>query len=74
MADRQQVKRWVVNHAAVTKPYDGVWYAAVTIGYDYNGAGESIEKAYNKLTDKIFNSPFIMAQLENYNSFKQQNI
>lgn len=69
---RSHVKIWVVKYAKVTNPYKKKWwYASVSIGYDYNEKGESIEKAYNKLTDHIFKTPFIMAQLCGYKSFKE---
>lgn len=67
---REHVYRWVTKHAGITNPHDkDLWYASVTIGYDYNGSGTSIEKAYNALTDRIFKSPTIMAQLKDFDSF-----
>jgi hypothetical protein len=67
---KEHVYRWVTNHATVTNPYNkDIWYASVTIGYDYNGSGTSIEKAYKDLTDRIYKSPTIMAQLKDVDSF-----
>lgn len=74
MADiitKDLVKRWVVISSAVTYPNKKYWSASVTIGYDYNGIGDTIEKAYCDLTSKIFNSDFILNQLKEYTSFKQ---
>lgn len=66
---RAHVKRWVVNNAHVNNPYKKYWSAAVTIGYDYNGKGDTIEQAYNDLVEQIFKSPFIVAQLKDIKSF-----
>jgi len=67
---KSKVKRWVVLNSGVTNPYKRkLWYASVTIGYDYNGQGLSIEAAYNDLTEKIFNSAYILNQLIKYKSF-----
>jgi len=69
--ERHHVKKWVVENSKVTNPYKKKWwYASVTIGYDYNEKGESIEKAYINLVELIFSTPFIMNQLKNYNSFR----
>ena len=67
---KSKVKKWVVLNSGVTNPYKRkFWYASVTIGYDYNGKGISIEAAYNDLTEKIFNSTYILNQLIKYKSF-----
>lgn len=68
---RDHVKRWVVMNAHVNNPYKKYWSASVTIGYDYYGKGKTIEEAYNDMTDQIFKSPYIMAQLKDYKSFKK---
>lgn len=69
---RDHVKTWVVKTAGVTNPYKKKWWwASVTIGYDYAERGETIEKAYNALVDKIFTSPFIMCQLSDIESFRK---
>jgi hypothetical protein len=68
---KEHVKRWVVNNAHVNNPYKKSWTAAVTIGYDYYGEGDTIEKAYNDMVDQIFKSPSIMAQLSEFDSFKK---
>ena len=69
---KQHVKAWVVAKAGVTNPYKRKWwYASVTIGYDYSERGETIEKAYQALTDHIFQTPFIMGQLTQLESFKE---
>jgi len=61
---KAHVKQWVVNNAAVNNPYKKKWwYAAVSIGYDYAGKGETIEKAYNDLVEQVVTSPFMMSQL-----------
>lgn len=67
---RGHVKEWVVNRSKVTNPYKKYWSASVCLGYDYNGEGDTIEKAYNSLTDLIMKSPHIMAQLKDIKSFK----
>lgn len=67
---RSHVYTWVTHNATVTNPHNKeLWYASVTISYDYNGSGTSIEKAYNALTDRIFKSPAIMAKLKDVASF-----
>lgn len=68
---RDHVKKWVVNHSHVNNPYKKYWSAAVTIGYDYYGKGDTIEQAYNDLTDYIMKSPYIVYQLVNIESFKK---
>ena len=68
---RGHVKMWVVQTAHVNNPYKKSWTAAVTIGYDYYGEGDTIEQAYNDMTDQIFKSPPIMAKLAQINSFKE---
>ena len=69
---KQHVKLWVVKNASVTNPYKKKWwYASVTIGYDYNEKGETIEKAYQALTDYIFKSPNIMCKLSDIKSFRE---
>lgn len=46
------IKSWVVMTSAVTNPTKNIWSASVTIlGYDENGMGASIERAYNDLVD-----------------------
>jgi hypothetical protein len=68
---KHHVKKWVVKYATVTNPYGKAsWFASVTIGYDYNGEGTSIEKAYCALVDHILKTPFIMIQLSGYKTFK----
>jgi hypothetical protein len=66
---REHVKRWVVNNAHVNNPYKRYWSAAVTIGYDYYGKGDTIEKAYNDMVEQIFTSPHIMSILKDFPSF-----
>lgn len=66
---REHVKQWVVQNAHVNNPYKKYWSASVTLGYDYNGEGGTIEKAYNDLVDKIMKSPTIMATLKDVKSF-----
>lgn len=68
---REHVKRWVVNNAKVNNPYKKYWSAAVCIGYDYYGKGDTIEQAYNDMVEQIFTSPFIMCQLSDYPSFRE---
>jgi hypothetical protein len=54
MNEAEIVKHWVVMTAAVTKPSKNIWSASVTIlGYDENGVGSTIERAYNDLADHI---------------------
>lgn len=66
---KDHVKQWVVKNAKVTNPYKKYWSASVSIGYDYNETGDTIERAYINLTDRIFKSPFIMSQLKDIKSF-----
>jgi len=68
---RNHVKLWVVKKAKVNNPYKKSWTAAVTIGYDYYGEGETIEAAYNHMVEQIFTSPFLMSQLVQYKDFKE---
>jgi len=67
---RNHVKEWVVNHSAVNNPHKKYWSAAVTIGYDYYGKGDTIEQAYNDMTDQIFKSPPIVNKLKEFDSFR----
>lgn len=54
MTEAEQIKCWVVMNAAVTRPTRNIWSASVTIlGYDENGVGASIERAYNDLVDVL---------------------
>lgn len=54
MTEAEMIKHWVVLNAAVTRPTKNIWSASVTIlGYDENGVGDSIERAYNDLADHI---------------------
>lgn len=69
--ERGHVKQWVVKHSSVTNPYGKYWSASVTLGYDYNGEGDTIEKAYNDLTDRIMGSVHIMCGLSDLNSFRE---
>ena len=58
------VKQWVVRKAVVTSPYKEYWAASVTLGGLYiNCTGVSIEQAYVLLTEKIFNSGYLLASL-----------
>lgn len=67
---RDHVKKWVVNNTKVNNPYKKYWSAAATIGgYDYYGKGDTIEKAYNDMTDQIMKSPHIMSHLKDVKSF-----
>lgn len=60
MSTKEKIKNWIVTTASVTKPYDKEWSVSVTLNcYDYNEYGETIEKAYRKLTDRIFNSKYL---------------
>jgi len=69
---REHVKKYVVQHARVTNPYKKeLWWASVTLGYDYAESGKTIEQAYNALTDKIFKSPTIMMTLSDLKSFRK---
>lgn len=69
---KEHVKKWVVNNATVTNPYSKeLWYACVTLGYDYSESGTSIEKAYNALTEMIYKTPIAMAHLSDIKSFKE---
>ena len=67
---RNHVKEWVVKHSVVNNPYKKYWSAAVTIGYDYFGKGDTIEQAYNDMVEQIFKSPHIMNIMKEFNSFR----
>ncbi len=67
---REHVKRWVVNESAVNNPYKKSWTAAITIGgYDYYGEGNTIEAAYEDMTNQIMKSPYIVSHLKDIKSF-----
>lgn len=68
---REHIKRFVVKNAGINKPYDREWNCFITIGYDYNETGKTIEEAYNKMTDRIYGSTHIMVQLKDNESLKQ---
>jgi hypothetical protein len=64
MITREQIKAWVVKKASVTNPYKKYWSASVTIGgMDVNETGDTIEKAYNALTDRLFNSNYYKLEI-----------
>lgn len=67
---RSHVKQWVVLHSKVTNPNKKYFSASVTISYDYNGEGDTIEKAYEALTDRIYKSKSIMYKICQIRSFK----
>lgn len=57
MTEAEQIKCWVVMKATVTRPTKNIWSASVTIlGYDENGMGATIERAYNDLTDHLLSN------------------
>lgn len=60
---REQVRVWVVMNAGYTNPYKKYWSAYTSLGYDINGTGPTLEKAYQALTDEIYNSKYWMEQL-----------
>lgn len=60
---REQVRMWVVQNAGYTNPYGKYWSAYTSFGYDINGTGTTLEKAYQALTDEIFNSKLWMMEL-----------
>src|SRR5690242_11150551 len=66
---KDHVKQWVVRYSKVNNPHKKYWSAAVTIGYDYYGKGDTIEQAYNDMVTQIFTSPYIMSQLKDIKSF-----
>lgn len=60
MTTKEKIKNWIVRTASVTKPNNSNWSVSVTLNcYDYNEYGETIEKAYRKLTEKIYNSKYL---------------
>lgn len=80
--NRDAVKRWVVLNAAVTRPYrkdwqtrpknnQHWWSASTTLTYDINGFGETIEQAYETLTDEIVGNSAWYSYLVTLESFKQ---
>lgn len=71
--ERDRIKQWVVMKSKVNNPYGKYFSAAVTLGMDIYGEGDTIEKAYNDLTDQIFNSPYKTEILANSTSFKALN-
>lgn len=71
----EQIKQWVVMKAAVTRPpskefVDGFYYSAsVTIGgYNINGIGDTIERAYIALTNMIATSAHYRELFKRINS------
>jgi len=68
--NRSDVKLWIVICSRVTKPYNSKWHASTCLGYDICKSGNTIEEAYNKLTDYIFKSESCMKKLETIISFK----
>lgn len=57
---RETVYDWVKRKASVTRPYGKYYSASVTLGMDINETGATIEEAWNKLTNTIFNSSYRM--------------
>lgn len=71
LVTREHIKLWVVKNADINKPYNKEWNCFITIGYDYNETGKTIEEAYNKMADRIYGSPHIMSKLKDNESLKQ---
>lgn len=80
--NRQKVKQWVVLNAAITKPYRSDWQtrpkndqrwwsASTTLTYDIYGLGETIEQAYEALTDEIVGNSAWYSYLITLDSFKE---
>ena len=63
------VKMWVVLKAKVNKPYNKQWNAHTTLHMDIQEYGDTIEEAYNNLTDRICASDFLYSKLEKMPSF-----
>lgn len=71
--ERDRIKQWVVIKSHVGNPYGKYWSASVTLGSDLYGEGDTIEDAYNDLTDQIFKSPHYSNILKNNSSYKAFN-
>lgn len=70
--DKNHVKQWVVKHSAITNPHGKKWwFCSVTLGYDYSEKGETIELAYQAMTNFIYTSPLIMCRLSDLDSFRR---
>jgi hypothetical protein len=68
---REDVKVWVAIKATTNNPYGRYWSAYTTIGgMDINGEGETIEDAYNALTDVIFNSKYFSKEIQKLTSWR----
>lgn len=64
--ERSEIRQWVIKTASVTKPYDREWSVSVTLVSDINETADTIEKAYNKLTERIYLSPYLNNKLEEF--------
>lgn len=71
--ERDRIKQFVVIKSHVGNPYGRYWSASLTLGNDLYGEGNTIEEAYNDLTDQIFLSPHHSNILKNNSSFKALN-
>jgi len=57
---------WIQKKASVTYPNKKYWSASVTLGgIDINGAGTTIQKAYESLRSKIKNSKYLFSSFTN---------
>jgi hypothetical protein len=68
---REDIKVWVAIKATTNNPYGKYWSAFTTIGgMDINGEGQTIEEAYNGLTDVIFNSKYLSQRIQRLPSWR----
>lgn len=68
---REDIKVWVAIKATTNNPYGKYWSAYTTIGgVDINGEGETIEDAYNSLTNVIFKSNYLCQEIQQLTSWR----
>ncbi len=68
---REDIKVWVAIKSKITNPYGRYWSASTTLcGMDINGEGQTIEDAYNALTDVIFKSRLYSAAIQQLSSWR----
>ena len=68
---REDVKTWVALKARTSNPYGRYWSAYTTLcGMDINGEGQTIEDAYNALTDVILKSRLYSVGIQNLSSWR----
>lgn len=56
--EREKIRQYIINHATVNQPrcFNGDWNVMLTLGSDINEHAPTIEKAYQKMTNRILSS------------------